>query len=172
MIKNLPIALMSAVILSALATPAFSLDVEGVWLTPAQTSKVAIIDCGDGTPCGTIAWIDQTALRPDQIAAGGAWDENNPDQSKQKRPLIGVTILSEFERKKNQWKKGRIYDPNDGKTYRSVIRLKDDGTLEVKGCIGPFCQAQIWTKTSLDTIADEDTGETVEEISSHTEDAS
>lgn len=161
-LKRFFIRVALAIAVPASVLPAWALDVEGVWLTPATTSKVAITDCGDGTPCGSIAWIDSAALRPDQIAAGGAWDENNPDESLRKRPLIGVTILNNFQRKNNQWKKGRIYDPNDGKSYRSNIRLKNNGTLEVKGCVGPFCQTQIWTPTTLDALPTDASAKTPE----------
>ncbi|OYW82850.1 MAG: hypothetical protein B7Z22_13475 [Hyphomonas sp. 32-62-5] len=30
------------------------------------------------------------------------------------------------------------------KTYDSRLKRLGDGTLEVKGCIGPVCQTQIW----------------------------
>ena len=41
--------------------------------------------------------------------------------------------------------RGAIYDPKRGKTYRSELKRRDANTLEVKGCIGPFCQTQVWT---------------------------
>ena len=44
------------------------------------------------------------------------------------------------------WWRGRIYDPKNGKSYRSIIRRKGPGVLEVKGCIGPFCQTQVWKR--------------------------
>jgi len=36
--------------------------------------------------------------------------------------------------------------PKNGKSYRSIIRRKGPGVLEVKGCIGPFCQTQVWKR--------------------------
>ena len=141
----------------AFTAPSFALDVEGVWLTDEKTSKIEITDCGDGTPCGKIAWIDEAALSPEQIAAGGAKDKNNPDPALRDQFLVGVTMVDGFERKKDRWKNGRIYDPNDGKSYRSALRLKKDGTLEVKGCIGPFCRSLIWTPSTLEDLATSDT---------------
>jgi len=123
---------------SAAAETPYALDVFGVWLTEEQTSKVEITDCGGGAPCGAIIWIDDPA--PDALR-----DSENPDAALRDRPLIGLTILSGFEAKKAQWKKGKIYDPEDGKTYGSKLRRLADGTLQVKGCIGPLCQTQIWT---------------------------
>ena len=115
-----------------------ALDVYGVWLTDKENSKVEIADCGDSTPCGRIVWIDA----PD---ADTLLDAENPDEALRARPLMELVILNGFEAKKDQWKKGTIYDPETGKSYGSKLRRLEDGTLEVKGCIGPLCQKRIWT---------------------------
>ena len=49
---------------AALAAQAESHNVFGTWITEGGTSHVEIADCGDGTPCGTVAWIDPEALEP------------------------------------------------------------------------------------------------------------
>ena len=59
--------------------------------------------------------------------------------------LMGMAILTKFTEENDLWR-GEIYDPESGKTYRSVIRRKSPTKLEVKGCVGPFCQTQIWTR--------------------------
>ena len=115
------------------------IDVAGTWLTVSQTSKVEIYDCGDGTPCGRIAWID-----PSEDIGEGV-DANNPDPALRNEPLIGLKILHSFERRKAGWRGGKIYDPEDGKTYGAKLTLQEDGTLKVNGCVGPLCQTQIWT---------------------------
>ncbi len=119
-----------------------SLDVAGVWLTPKKTSKVQISDCGDGHPCGKIVWIDPQT-------EGSKTDNKNPDETLRNQPLIGLTILKGFTWKKNQWGAGKIYDPKDGRTYGSRLRLNEDGTLRVKGCIGPICKTQTWTASTF-----------------------
>lgn len=113
-------------------------DVFGLWRTQAGSSHVEIAACENSAPCGRIVWIDD----PD---ADALKDTENPDPSLQDAPLLGLTILSGFERKKNAWKNGRIYDPEAGKSYRSVLRRNEDGDLEMKGCVGPICRKQIWT---------------------------
>ena len=35
-------------------------------------------------------------------------------------------------------------DPEIDKSYASRLKRRDDGRLEVKGCIGPICQTQLW----------------------------
>ncbi len=130
-----------ALVASFTATQAVALDVAGLWLTPDGASHVEIADCGDGTPCGSVSWIDPAATDATR-------DENNPDETLRSRPLIGLEILQGFERKDDRWRGGTIYDPEDGRSYGSRLKSKDDGTLEVKGCIGPICQTQIWTPVS------------------------
>ena len=126
--------------MSAAANPA--LDVYGVWLTNGQNSKVEIVDCGDATPCGTVVWIDDPA--PENLL-----DIENPDAEMRDRPIMAMRILSGYAAKKDQWKKGTIYDPETGKTYGSKLRRLADGTLEVKGCLGPICQTRIWTPSEI-----------------------
>ena len=61
------------------------------------------------------------------------------------RKLLGMPVLSGFTEDGDEWR-GQIYDPKTGKTYRSIIRRVNASTLEVKGCIGPFCQSQTWKR--------------------------
>lgn len=53
-------------------------------------------------------------------------------------------MLEGFKQKAKGWTGGTIYNPKEGKTYGSKIKLLADGVLEVKGCIGPICQTQHW----------------------------
>lgn len=124
-----------------IASPAVAADgkdVFGTWLVGSGSAHVEIVDCGDGTPCGSLVHINA----PD---AATLLDDQNPDAELAQKPLIGSRMLWGFEPKKNKWSGGRIYDAENGKDYKSKIQLQDDGTLEVKGCVGPFCQSQTWT---------------------------
>ncbi len=119
------------------------IDIAGTWYTQGNQAKVLVADCGDGTPCGTMVWFDP--------AMGGEnKDFNNPDPELRGRPLLGSAIFWGFERKKNKWKSGYIYDARGGKTYKSKLELQSDGSLKVKGCIGPICQGQTWIRAEDD----------------------
>ena len=117
-------------------------DISGVWLTEAKTAHVEIADCGDGTPCGTLVWVDSAQ------DADTPLDINNTDPALTSRPLIGIQMIYGFKAKKSQFKGGKIYNPGDGKTYGSSVKRIDANTLQVKGCIGPLCQKQIWTRVT------------------------
>lgn len=112
----------------------------GTWDAGGGT-QVAIIDCGDDTPCGTITELSDPDLR----------DGNNRDSSLRSRSLIGIQMLSGFRQSRKGWRGGRIYNPANGKTYRSSIRLETNNQLLVKGCVGPFCEGQTWDRVSRDT---------------------
>ena len=66
------------------------------------------------------------------------------DKVLRNRTILGMNILTGFKSDGKEWK-GQIYDPKSGKTYRSIVYKGPSGNLVVKGCIGPFCQAQTWT---------------------------
>ncbi len=132
-----------AIAFSANAAP---LDVYGVWLTQSGTGHVKIADCGDGTPCGKLVWIEG----PD---AAAQMDTNNPEPALREQPIVGLQLLWGFKDRSSKWAKGRIYSPEEGKTYRSTLKRVDEKTLQVKGCFGPICQSQTWTRVEPMTAA-------------------
>lgn len=124
------------------AAPALATDaVAGRWVTAEKDGVILIAPCGKAL-CGT---IERFLVPPPQGL--DQRDVNNPDAKLRTRKLLGMPILSGFTADGDQWR-GRIYDPKSGKSYRSVIRRKGANVLEVKGCIGPFCQTQEWKKAS------------------------
>ena len=67
--------LLSIVSIAAMSAHADPHNVYGVWMPPAETSHIEISDCGDGTPCGTVVWLDAEALLPG-VTPGTAVDAN------------------------------------------------------------------------------------------------
>jgi len=128
-------------------------DVFGTWLTQSGTAHVAITDCGDGSPCGRVVWIDPASLEPG-VTPETAVDRNNADPALRDQPVLGLTMLSDFDERRGDWRGGTIYDPEAGKSYGSRLKRTEDGTLEVKGCIGPICQTQVWTPVDAPLAAD------------------
>ena len=114
-------------------------DVYGDWYTPERDSVVRIHDCGDGSPCGTVVWLDPETAQV-------IHDEHNDDAALRGRPILGVTLLSGFEAAPKGWRRGVIYNPGDGNSYRARVRRLDADTLEVKGCVGPICKGMRWAR--------------------------
>lgn len=126
--------------LLALPSQALAADsIAGRWITEDRDAVVEIKRCGSVT-CGRIARFLITP--PD---GADQRDINNPQANLRKRKLLGLPILTQFREDGSKWR-GRIYDPNNGKSYRSVVERTGPNTLEVSGCIGPFCQTQTWRR--------------------------
>jgi uncharacterized protein (DUF2147 family) len=128
---------------AAIAAP---LEISGLWRTARHDALVEITDCGDGAPCGVLVWIDPET-------SDSTYDRRNPEPALRERPLLGAPILWGFEPSTdNRWTKGRLYNPEDGKTFRAKLKLMSDGRLRVKGCFGPLCRARIWTRASIAAV--------------------
>lgn len=113
-------------------------NVYGTYLVEEKTSHVQIDDCGDGSPCGIIVWLNPEKLEPGVTPKTA--------KSKVGKPVLGLTMLEGFTRKKDDWRGGTIYHPGKDKSYASKLKRLTNGNLEVKGCISFFCQTQIWTQ--------------------------
>ncbi len=113
--------------------------ITGRWITDDKDAVVEIAPCGKQL-CGTIARF--------LIAPPGGADQrdiHNKDAAKRSRKLLGLTVLTGFTADSDAFR-GRIYDPRNGKTYRSVLRRKGAGLLEVKSCMGPLCRTFHWVR--------------------------
>ncbi|MEM7327842.1 MAG: DUF2147 domain-containing protein [Pseudomonadota bacterium] len=130
----------SAVVLSLSAHAQSEHDVFGTFVTQAKTSAVTIEDCGDGSPCGRVSWIDPEAMEPGMTPETAL--------TKAGEPVLGLLMLQGFEKRRKDWRGGTIYDPENDKSYASRLKRMDDGRLQVKGCIGPICQTQMWLPAS------------------------
>jgi uncharacterized protein (DUF2147 family) len=132
---------LAALALLAAGQLAAAEPVAGSWVTASRDGVVQIGACG-ASLCGRLT---RFLVVPPQGA--DQRDVHNPDARLRSRKLLGLPILTGFREDGGVWR-GTIYDPKAGKSYRSVIRRLDAKRLEVKGCIGPFCQTQVWTKAS------------------------
>ena len=132
-------------LLFALPVLAASAGIEGEWLSAPGDARIRIAPCGEKL-CGTIVWL----LEPLDDDGGPVLDLENPDESLRRREVLGLRILSDVDGKPNRkgaWKGGRIYDPNNGKTYRCTISLDGKGNLKLRGFIGISLlgRTEIWT---------------------------
>ena len=122
--KHLLVALFTVLPLTAMA------DAAGVWKTETSDKgaylHVRVGPCANdqALTCGTIVKAVNTT-RDD---------------------LVGKPIIWAMEANgANAWKSGRIWAPDDDKTYRSKMSLSGD-VLKVEGCVAVFCRGQDWTR--------------------------
>lgn len=138
---KLPALLTIAVVFSATAFGQTASDVYGTWVTADQNGHITISDCGDGTPCGELAWINMDVASSDK-------DINNPDRDLRDRELVGIQMVWGFSQRGTKWRSGKVYDPEAGRTYNARIEATSADTLKLTGCFGPICQSQTWTRLS------------------------
>ncbi|HKK61682.1 MAG TPA: DUF2147 domain-containing protein [Bacteroidales bacterium] len=109
--------------------------VKGVWITASDSSSVKIIKHTNGKYIGHINWM----MEPNDAYGRPKLDKNNPDPKKQNEELIGLKLLRKFEynKRKNRWENGTIYDPDNGKTYSCYMWFEDGdyNTLYLKGYV-------------------------------------
>jgi len=129
----------ASVVVAVLATtPALAATpIAGRYLTGDGAGVVEVARCGDKV-CGRLVRI--LKVRP----GAPTTDVNNSDPALRSRPILGMPILSGFADAGSDWR-GRIYDPRNGKSYKSIVSKNADGSLKVQGCIAIFCQTQVWT---------------------------
>lgn len=128
-------------------------EIYGHWMTPDQSSVVEIRDCGDGTPCGVVV-----AVMPDY--GGMTQDEHNRDKALRGRDMVGVTLLHGFQNHGTAWRRGSIYNPKDGRTYRAHLEILEDDALSVSGCLGPICKELVWKRADTSVVGTLGTSET------------
>ncbi len=137
--------LVIVVCLIPFAAGAATEPVFGTWLSEKRRVMVEIGPCGDApdAACGRIVWMAKT-----EDANGKPFtDQRNQDESLRDRPIMGLPILTGFQKDgEDSWTNGRIYNPEDGKTYNSSLTLKDANTLLVEGCVLFFCREQVWAR--------------------------
>jgi uncharacterized protein (DUF2147 family) len=132
---------------SAAADGAPAGDVTGRWATPGVSAIVELSPCAAerSTLCGTIRWLW------DAVDDKGRprLDSRNADASLRSRPLVGLAILSGLKPRPAGGWEGRIYNPEDGQTYRATVSRHGADTLQVEGCVLFGCQKQVWWKASV-----------------------
>jgi uncharacterized protein (DUF2147 family) len=103
----------------------------GEWFNTEKDATILFYECG-GKLCGKVHWMKE----PNENGKPKV-DKNNPDPAKRNTPAMGMVIMQGFEKTKdNFWENGTIYDPNNGKTYKSHITLVNSNQLNVRGFIG------------------------------------
>lgn len=139
----LALALMPATIRTASGGEA---DLSGRWLTERANAAVQIGPCetaAAGQLCGTIVWLWQ----PNDESGRPRRDAENQAAERRARPLIGTEILAGFAAKApGHWTGGRIYNPEDGRTYDATLRMQGADTLVVEGCVLFICKKQLWRR--------------------------
>lgn len=115
----------------------------GTWLSEQKDGKIQIYQSGERY-FGKLIWGSKLYDADGTLRK----DVKNPDRTLKKRNLLNAVILTDFIWDDGQWKNGKIYDPNNGKTYNATIKFKNKN-LEIRGFIGISLigRTVVWSKT-------------------------
>lgn len=111
----------------------------GEWLAQEKDGKIVIFKQGDQY-FGKISWGK----------IPGKKDTKNPDEKLRNKDLVGAVILKNFKFTGSSWENGTIYDPNSGKTYDCILKIRDGNkTLDIRGFVGTamFGRTSTWTRS-------------------------
>ena len=125
------VLLLSLVISGAFAQEAQK--IAGIWWNDKKTSKIEVKE-ENGKFSGTVIYIN-----PEKYVNGEPEkDFNNPDPKLKSKSRLGLQILTglKYNPSDKEWQGGRIYDPDNGKTYDCFAWFdKDANTLYLKGYV-------------------------------------
>jgi uncharacterized protein (DUF2147 family) len=120
----------------------------GVWEPSHGKARVKIEKIGTKY-YGKIVWLKEPN---DPETKQPKMDKNNPDASQRTVPLKGYRLLKDFVYTgKGEWTEGTIYDPENGNTYKCIIKMKDDNTLDIRGYIGveALGRTDVWKRLAV-----------------------
>jgi uncharacterized protein (DUF2147 family) len=117
--------------------------VAGKWLSESKKGITEIYEV-NGKFYGKLVWLKE----PNDATGKLKLDKENKNESLRTSPILGLVILKDFVIRDGEWKDGTIYDPENGKTYKCTMWLKDVNTIKVRGYWGPFYRTQIWTRSN------------------------
>jgi uncharacterized protein (DUF2147 family) len=140
-----------ALITSPLLTVAQDAEADrllGVWEPSNGKARVKIEKIGNKY-YGKIVWLKE----PNDPATNlPKVDKNNPDESVRNVPLKGYRMLKDFTfAGKDEWSNGTIYDPENGSTYKCIIKMTDSNTLDIRGYIGveALGRTDVWKRLEM-----------------------
>lgn len=119
-------------------------SVPGVYRLSDGQVTIKVSNCGQNL-CANIVGLKEPISK---IDGKPKVDRENPDPSKRKRPLMGLSVLIGMKPTgDNSWK-GSLYNPDDGKTYSASVSLKGN-TFSVKACvIGVLCKTNRFVRVN------------------------
>ena len=114
----------------------------GQWLTQDKDGIIEIYFKNDKYYGKIVTLMPETKADGSPII-----DEHNPNKALRKQPVLGIDIIVGFDWDSNDQKlvNGKVYDPNNGKSYKGKIWL-EDGKLKMRGYVSVFYRTETWTR--------------------------
>jgi uncharacterized protein (DUF2147 family) len=125
-----PISLLALLLVQNVGVAQDADAILGEWITAEGKARVRISHGEDGY-CGTIVWLRDSLKNGSRVL-----DDKNPEEGLRSRSVIGLTIVWGFSFDgEEDWRGGRVYDPESGNTYHGTMTLADSTTLRLRGYV-------------------------------------
>jgi uncharacterized protein (DUF2147 family) len=141
-------AALTIVYLAVGSSAAMGSNVFTTWLTNDGKAVVEIYRCEGPKLCGRIVWLDPRFEKDGSTLV----DENNPEPSLRKQRICGLEVLKGLTPdQEGAWDGGRIYDPEEGRSYNAALTSKGPNEIEVTGYLGvrALGETMTWRKRPL-----------------------
>jgi len=107
-------------------------------------SKVEIVSCAEAM-CGRVVWMEIEHDDEGNILT----DIYNPNPALRTAPVLGLVIMTDIKPtdKEKVWQ-GRVYNPQDGRTYDFWLTVKSESQITIQGCglYNLICQTHTWNR--------------------------
>jgi len=124
----------------------------GDWLVKSADAVIRIQRHG-ALYNGTIIWQLHDTYGPEdgpELNGKIVTDRRNPDPALRSRPLDGLLLIWDlhYDAEQQEWTGGRVYDADDGHTFRCQMRLIDPDHLKLRGYVGISLlgESTVWTR--------------------------
>ncbi len=134
------LAMAATMSLASTAALADAEEAAGVWIMEKGKITVRLAPCGRDL-CGRIVAMK----KPLDKKGRPKRDKHNPNPALRDRPVMGLTIMANMKADGDGRWEGEIYNPDDGNTYASSMKL-DGRRMKVKGCVIFICEKITFTR--------------------------
>ncbi len=107
-------------------------QIVGFWMSETKDLSVEIYKKNNRF-YGKVVWF---ACLPETPFMEDFKDINNPNPSLRNRKWLGLEVVDNLKYANGEWNGGTIYDPNSGRKYSSVVRMKSENSIVVRGYWG------------------------------------
>jgi len=145
--RNIHIAFVTCLALTALGAAGPAATPVGLWQTLNERGEreglVRIVEV-DGELRGSVVQV----YSPPAPSASPLCEQCAG--ARRNQPVVGMEILRGARWDGSRYSGGEILDPDNGKVYRCIVRLREDGRLEVRGFIGVSLlgRTQVWVRSA------------------------
>ena len=127
---------------------AASVDPTGYWKKPdaERESKIEVFKCGKKKTnlCAKIAWLKE----PNDSKGQPLHDVRNENPALRGRQILGLPIFTDLVPSAPSTWNGKIYNPEDGRTYTATLTVVSRKQILLKGCKAwLLCGERNWFRT-------------------------